>query len=161
MKFKIIVLYAVMLLFVFVSSYSTAFFSHSVKKDNKIVVGFNDNKIVENFEDVDDWKPNTTYTKEVSVTNTGNVDCYVRAFVGASDSSMVQQLNFDTTSWTKNGDYYYYNSVLEPNQTTPQLLKTVKTASVSEPKAFEVYVYVETVQAEGYTSAINAFSAIK
>lgn len=160
-KYIIICTSAILLLFIFITGQSKAFFSHSAEIENKIVVGFNDNKIVENFDEVEDWQPNTTYTKEVQVTNTGNVDCYVRALVVASDDTYVKQLNFDFTNWTKNGDYYYYNLILEPNQSTTQLLKSVTTKSTTEKEPFDVYVYVETVQCEGYSSAIDAFSKIK
>ena len=63
--------------------------------------------------------------KKIVLKNNGSVDCYVRmrAFAGRplmySENSSDQETQA-ILGWTKNGDYYEYNSVLAPNgETTP------------------------------------------
>lgn len=68
-------------------------------------------------------------------------------------------LNLDISGWTDNNDaglgndggYYYYNSVVNPNQSTSQLLKSVtlssKADNIYKNLKFDVIVTAESVQA--------------
>ena len=67
-------------------------------------------------EEVDNW------TKHVTVQNTGEAPCMVRvrAFTG---SALEGQLSYSGDNWSPAGDgYYYYSQVLEPGDTTPDVL---------------------------------------
>lgn len=158
---KAIIISFLVLLFISFFSLSNSYFTDTKEKDNKVTIGNNDIKIIETFNEPDDYIINKTYTKTVQFQNIGNVDCYVRAIVVPSNSDMVSSMNFDTSNWSKNGDYYYYSKALKPNESTSQLLKSVTIANVEDPLAFEVYVYVESVQSETYESAYEAFNDIK
>lgn len=85
-------------------------------------------------------------------------------------------LNLDISGWINNNDaglgndggYYYYNSVVNPNQSTSQLLKSVTLSSeasnVYKNLKFDVIVTAESVQASnGAVSTIwkNEPEAIK
>ena len=85
-----------------------------------------------------------------------------------TDDSFVRRLNegfftnsaTDPTKWRFVPDndttvlkgYYYYTEPVEPNESTETLFKQVKVqnASNEDVKAFNVLVYSETVQAQGY-----------
>ena len=76
---------------------------------------------------------NTVKTKAV-VKNTGNVPAYIRVAVvantidkqgnitGAADENILKNA-LAASGWTKNGDYYYYNTAVDPNGLTGELLK--------------------------------------
>ena len=100
-----------------------------------------------------------SYTKKVSVKNTGTVDCYVRVFAGFEDADMAKSITVDwnTSSWTaKQSDgFYYYKERLKPGATTvPLFTKLSATADVSDLK---MIIYEETVQAAGSESPKKAF----
>lgn len=83
-------------------------------------------QVEEEFDD-----DNTVKTKAV-VKNTGNVPAYIRVAVvantvdedgnitGMADLSQVDWLN--TAKWTKSGNFYYYNDVVQPGDVTANLL---------------------------------------
>lgn len=70
-------------------------------------------------EDVEDGK------KEITITNTGDYDCYVRlkALVGDEYRSGLLYSEPDNAGkWTPGtGDYYYYNDILPAGGTTSQI----------------------------------------
>lgn len=61
--------------------------------------------------------------KHISITNTGDYDCFVRVRVFAPDDI---QLEYDEeggeSNWVKNGDYWKYVKVLTPGDTTTTLI---------------------------------------
>lgn len=144
--------------------------SHSSKQNN-YTVGKNEISIDEKFDPVT-AQQNMTYTKDVTVSNTGDVPCYVRVFLQFSDSDVrdVSQVSRDgntfetwddfvkdtSGSWKyiasstdkTLGGYFYYTKPLQPGESTSSLLKTVKTdfASADDVKPYDVIVYSESVQ---------------
>jgi len=129
--------------------------------------------------------------KEVSVQNTGSVPSYVRArVVGALDK--FEPIVYNTGDWyysdpDDGGDgYWYYNGILEPDQTTPPLFSFVQLIGGidvddflipdSDPAEYDfssldIAVYAEAVQHLAYTgdspapgtaaAAIIAFENVK
>ena len=91
------------------------------------------------FEDVDGVMPGQAVSKIVQVENTGESDAYVRIKVekeislkpGNTAPSNYTPILIDyatgteATAWTKSGDYYYYNSPLEPGELTEPLFTEV------------------------------------
>ena len=67
----------------------------------------------------------------VQVKNTGNVPAYIRVAVVANTVDAQGNITgaYDVSdklcgdNWTKNGDYYYYNTAVDPNGLTGELLK--------------------------------------
>lgn len=70
-------------------------------------------------------------------------------------------IDFDTKNWTeKQADgYYYYRSILGGREETKPLFTHVTTEGTQS--AFRVLIYEETVQAQGYDTAREAFASIK
>lgn len=67
-----------------------AYYTNSDKNNNEFTVGDNENKIIETFNPPDNQENGSNrYLKEVSVQNTGSVDCYVRLYVDFSDSEIM------------------------------------------------------------------------
>ena len=132
----------------------------------------------------------TTYVDEkfengtksnVTVTNTGNVDAYIRAAIVVNwindqgevyaqpvkDSDYEIELNIGTgeKQWTKGTDgFYYYNNSVAPGVQTDVLIKSLtKTDSAVTPAGYDLQVTIlaEGIQAEGMgaSSAVDAFKA--
>lgn len=145
------------------------------KVNNEFGVGNIEASIDENgFREVKDWN-GSKKDKIVNIENTGNVDCLVRVAIIPRwkdneeyvllDTSKVE-LNFSqdmvgdinkvdlpTTKWLDGNDgYYYYMSVLKPNDSTVALLEFVNLKSDSDDskyleKTLSIDVKVEVVQA--------------
>ena len=95
--------------------------------------------ITENFVSPDDWKPGDVTNKQVSATNTGEMDMVVRAsytekWTSANSSNLPLQQDGKTAAiiefnddgkWVKDGNYYYYNEVLAPDETTSNFIESV------------------------------------
>lgn len=108
-------------------------------------------KSVETFVSPNDWTPGTVTPKTVVTTNKGDIDVAVRvsyteswiskdgtslpltkkwinAYHGTAYEDYIKAalIEFDNKSdWIKEGDYYYYNKKLAPNETTTSFLKSV------------------------------------
>ena len=82
----------------------------------------------------EEFKDNYTVKTKAVVKNTGNVPAYIRVAVvantvdeqgnitGAADENILKNA-LAASGWTKNGDYYYYNTAVDPNGLTGELLK--------------------------------------
>lgn len=121
---------------------------------------------------------------KIDITNTGNVDAYIRAtFIanwmdesgnvyGQSPVQGTQKGDNDYyitpqgTDWSYNADtgYYYYVKRIAPNGTTPNLVADVYVAPGKAPNGYKLSVEVvaEAIQADGVTvrdgSTIQAYT---
>lgn len=88
------------------------------------------------FNPADHWLPGETKEKKVSFSNSGDVPQVIRfQYTGKwSDSSgtplpepaVPPTVNLaDTGNWEKIGDWYYYKKVLQPNDVTADVIKSV------------------------------------
>ncbi len=66
--------------------------------------------------------------KDISIKNTGDTDVVVRVAVYGDYISGYEFQNAD--DWTKDGDWYYYEGILAPNQSTSTI-----TAKIDKDKA--------------------------
>lgn len=139
-------------------------------KVNTFEIGENVSQITEEFEEptYDQMVPGGKVTKDVKVTNTG-MPSYVRVYVAISSSDFEETFSIDwnTTDWTQGSDgYWYYNKVVGEGESTSSLMTTVTfndkiTDFKNKVKNAEgISVYEETVQAQGFSSAVEAFNAI-
>ncbi len=108
---------------------------------------------------------------EIKISNTGSVDVYVRVAIVANwvkDGQIIAPwagtINHDRTYWTLEGNYYYYNGVLEAgtesNPTyTENLLKSAVTYTENDVPVtgahLEMTVIHQSIQAEP-TSAVES-----
>lgn len=88
----------------------------------------------------EDFNDGDTVKENVTVTNTGNVDTFIRAAIivtwksGNDIVATVPENDIDykitglenNTKWTKVGDYYYYNEKVSPGETTSNLFDSCK-----------------------------------
>ena len=98
-------------------------------------------EITETFVSPDNWVPGTTTEKTVVAKNTGDVDVAVRVsfeeeWKDSSNNPLELTTNGVTAAiinyaddldskWTKEGNYYYYNSKLTKNQSTTSFIQSV------------------------------------
>lgn len=140
----------------------SAYFIDSSSAENFFVWGFNEIEIEEYFP-VAEGRTSQTLTKEVSVTNTGSVDCYVRIFADFESSYMKEYcfINWNDADFTYNDDgYWYYNYILGPDEQTPYLMTEISIADRIPDgyTDFDIIVYAESVQATGFDTAEDAWA---
>ena len=130
---------------------------------NRLSCGHNTAGIVESYAPPASFAKGDEVIKEVKVKNEGSVPCYVRVFAEVSDPDErdTLELNIDSSAWSeKSSDgYYYYRHVLPPGSTTAPLLKAV--TAKADVSGFKIICYSETVQAEGFNNAQEAFEKIR
>ena len=122
-------------------------------------------EIVEEFPPPPDssYSKNYTQVKEVKIKNIKDKS-YVRCFLELSDENFSKsvQLNFSGDSnWVKEGEYWYYKLPLDTGEMTKPLLKSVLFKTDVAKNKFDIIVYAESVQAEGYDNYISAFDDIR
>ena len=133
-----------------------AYLTTATKITNTITVGYNEVEIVEDFTPPIEMKPGVSFQKEVAVSNTGPVDCFVRvlSLFSRSDMEDLCDVNYNTQDWEYNetDQYWYYKHSLKAGETTEPLFDTVKIhddASEAAIKAFDIIVYAESYQDSG------------
>lgn len=85
--------------------------------------------------------------KVISLTNTGDYDCYVRmkALTGdAYKESLVYSEPADAGNWTPGADeYYYYDDILTPKGSTTEIVVRFAFPEEEEPGDFNVIIIQE------------------
>lgn len=133
-----------------------AYFNDMSGLTNDFQVGKNSIKLIEQYEPPKEINTgDNVFIKEIQFENTGNVDCYIRAFMDFSDSEVKKSAFLSTEaegddSWIKAdefektppenweyisldgidgdkllGGYYYYKIPLKPGEKTSYLLRRV------------------------------------
>jgi len=114
-----------------------AYFSTNAVIENNFSLGNYNIVTHEVFTSPDEWSPGDTTEKVLTVKNEGTITAavrisYVDGWTDAADEpisnvpSDATIINFTTPSdWTKVGDYYYYNTALNPNDETTSLIQSV------------------------------------
>ena len=89
------------------------------------------------------------------VNNLG-IECYLRTkleyFINNEVFSVTDYIEGNYSSWTKNGDYYYYDPVF-PKESTVELFNKVKIPNLSseyDGKKVIVHIVVEAIQAKNF-----------
>jgi len=134
---------------------------------NELVVGGVTSEIIEEFEPPKELKPGTSFKKDVKVKNNGVSDCYVRIKAAFTDSEMESRCTVDYNKtdfiYNEQDGYYYYPKPIKKDEETPSLFTMVTldpNLSQSEIQAFDILIYHESYQANGfsdYQSAWNNF----
>lgn len=124
------------------------------------------------FEDIVNWNPGDTTTKEVSVVSNGSKKTYVRVsltpvwVVGEYEEALPNSnvvLNWNNQDWVLHDNgWYYYKNILNKDDETSLLLESVtlkgaETGNEYQGKALTVTVKAEAVQAshEAYKDVWN------
>ena len=111
---------------------------------------------------------NNRIAKEVYVTNdkqtTPNaIPVYVRVRLvpvvrdadgnGTGDSVQVEYPDLNTVNWEQHGDYYYYKGILQPGNTTKNLIKSAEIkGGIASGKKVEIQVIADSIQTVGDVS---------
>ena len=120
--------------------------------------------VEEEFEPPKKLEPGVDFTKAPTVKNMGIIPCFVRM---RADFSSLDAANFseirglDTTNWIYNStdDYYYYQHLLQPGDSTTALFTSIKIRNDASPAAmidFDISVYAESVQHTDHNGACGA-----
>jgi len=116
-----------------------AYFTSSTDFENEFQTGLYQTEATETFTSPQNWMPGDETPKELTITNTGNVDvkarvCISEEWTSSNDDTLPNEvngesmaiINLDNTSdWTKKGNCYEYNDVLEPNDVTSSFIQSV------------------------------------
>lgn len=156
-KKKLAVLLAVLLLAGAAASAGIyAYLSAEDSRVNRLTFGQNIIETEEEFP-TPDPRPGDSIEKKVRVKNTGDVPCFVRTRILFSNGEAegVSTLELNTTDWTERQEdgYHYYKHILPVGASSADLLTAVKIADsvhLEELKDFQIIVYSESVQSEGY-----------
>ena len=162
---KVIILFIILLATLAIVTSIYAYFTYQSGRENTIILGYNKVELNEeytpplNMEEEIKQGREVSFTKKPYVTNTGNVDCYIRVKSEISDSRVKEYLsidynsssdiNDDTAAWYYKDGYYYYKKVVKPGENTEPLFTTVTIASNADNivlDGFDIYVYAESVQ---------------
>ena len=110
--------------------------------------------------------------QDVVITNTGNIEAYIRAKVvanwqlnGKIVGDWTDDITYNTDKWDKYGDFYYYKDRVAPGKPTPVALFNSYKPTQTPPVAgaqLVMDIIVQAVQADGTgaTNAPDAFSKI-
>ena len=167
-KWRIVALCTVLACLAIVASGTLAYFTAQETAHNVITSGGIDIALIEkadtgdglvDFEDMDGVMPGAVVSKIVTVKNTGASAAWVRVSVTKTitlankeviPNPEVMKLDINTTDWTEQGGYYYYNHSLLPGETTKPLFTTVTFApemgNMYQNSNAEIKVQADAVQ---------------
>ena len=131
---------------------------------NKLDIGQNEIELVEEFQPPKELTPGVSFTKDVSVINIGPCSCYVRIKSVFTDSDMEKYCTVDYNDedfvYNDEDGFWYYKEVLNFDSSTPSLFTTVilsDTIPESEIKDFDILIYAESYQSDGFDSYEDAW----
>lgn len=169
-KRKLLLLASLFCIFCIGTGIALAYQTDHDNQLNTIRPGWNDTSIVEKFPTPEPAEPGSeeTYTKEVAIKNSNSVPCYVRVLVKTANQDVDVTYYYDgkegmnTEDWVYNSedDFYYYKSVLNPGETTKNLMDEIK-VSIPENMYTEkleeetVIIYEESVQSKNADTGEN------
>ncbi|MCQ4635335.1 hypothetical protein NE619_01215 [Anaerovorax odorimutans] len=150
-------LIAAMVLLLLLAAGCFGILAYSTYRDqtvNAFTVGYGEIAIEEDFKPPRKLLPGISIKKEVAVANTGPVPCSVRVLAKYTSSKMIKfsSVDFNTEAWTAKGDYFYYNSILQPGEKTIPLFTSIQiqdNVSQAQLEPFDVLIYAEAIQADG------------
>ena len=144
-----------------------AYFTDAKQVENRVAVGGVHIGIEEVFTPPPELLPGTVIRKDVKVKCLGPNRCYVRVMAVFSDNSMGRycEVDWNTEDWVKQADgYYYYRKPIAEGESTASLFTQIRIKD-DTPKAqirdFDVIVYGEGYQSEGYLTWQEAWEAYK
>ena len=189
MKNKKTIVAIIAVLLVVVVGVTFAYFQSTADFENLFNVGIYKVTTTEVFESPSNWAPGQEIPKTITTTNEGTIPAAVRVSyteqwldgdtdITSSIPNGTVTINLDNTSdWTKEGNYYYYNYILEPEQTTSSFMKSVtlsssingitctpsndgltqscESSSPIQGATYKLTITKETVQADSYQEVWN------
>ena len=113
-----------------------SYLTDSEATDNLILAGEAQIEITETFPPIGQPpEPGESIVKVVRIRNTGNLQCYVRAFLAFEDNKLAELIEpFEIGSgWQRKEDgYYYYKEAVDPGEETKPLITALKVRTRKE-----------------------------
>lgn len=176
MKKKIMILSLIVVCLSLCIGGTLAYYTATETARNVITSGSIDIELIETdaegnpFEDVSGVMPGMAVDKIVTVKNVAANECWVRVRVeknielaqgktGTPDLSLLK-IDFNTADWTEKDGYYYYNSKLDPAETTIPLFTTV-TFDEAMDNLYAGCTADVTVKAQAVQAANNGASVLE
>ena len=138
MKKKKSIIGIIALVLVAVVGATFAYYTSNTSFENVFNTGKYKVKVVEEFVSPDNWVPGETIDKTVTAKNEGDVDAavrisYIEKWETQEGTDITDQIdsnpaiiNFSNTSdWTLNNGYYYYNYILKPDDVSNSFISGV------------------------------------
>lgn len=151
---------------------SLAYYTTIGKATNVVTSGNIELQIHEKTADGSDFPEEGVYvipgdivSKQVSVENVCDHPFYLRVkLVSGADNAALRpeeclKLDIDTQSWTLVDGFYYYNRILQPGETTPNLFTQVEIVGSKVDKSFVGSALSLTVNAYAVQSENNPADA--
>lgn len=165
-KSKMAALVAAVILIAGISGMA-AYLTAADTEENLVTLADNTIALVEEFTPPAELQPGVSFTKDVSVMNTGTGKCFVRVKAVFSSSDIGKYCTVDwpdesDPSWVYNeaDGYWYYTKVLAQGEQTSSLF-TMITLSEETPESviqdFDMIVYAESYQNNNYTNYTDAW----
>ncbi len=139
---------------------------------NEFTVGIGETKLMEEFEPVPLDVGDNIYKKAIWVKNVGTRPCFVRVFLGFSDSEIEDITQFSGADgvfysvkkypehlpegWVYDGDYFYYTKPLQPGEETTKVIEKVKTtfATEEEVREYDLIAFEESIDTLGIDGTV-------
>lgn len=159
-------LYLLLLIFLLVSGLIYAYLTDADRTDNIAVIGGNRIEIIEEFDPPKELTPGISFKKDVSITNIGLSDCFIRIKAVFTDNQMEDlcTVDYNHTYWVYDSEdgYWYYPLAISQGEKTESLFTTVTINSGANEdenaiisaliKDFDILIYAESYQSEGFSS---------
>lgn len=159
-----ILLILALLLLLGMSTITLTFLIDSNRSVNIFHIGENVSAVSENFSPPEKIRAGDKVEKRVAVKN-DRMRSFVRMYIAVSDSEGGEKftMNLNTADWKQEEDGYYYYQKPVPygGETTPIFDTLTFREDLPEKENLQILCYAESVQAEGYRTAKEAFYAIK
>lgn len=133
---------------------------------NQIKAVGNNTHIEEEFDPPKDPGPGQVIKKKPCIVNDSTIPVYVRVKVTFSDGAAQAQCDplLINGNWKKGeNEYYYYQKKVLPGEKTETIFDNIvikNTVKKEELIPFDILVYEESVQAEGFSTAEEAFAGV-
>ncbi len=174
MKRKLLILSVLAICIATLTTGTLAFFTYEDKAHNVITTGgveiavqeWADKEKQTPFENLDGIMPSMSATKIAEIKNTGASAAWVRVKVekniqlqgnGTPNTDLVE-LNLNTTEWTEQDGYYYYNNALKPGEVTEPIFTAV-TFDASMGNEYQHATVSVDVSAQAVQTANNGAAA--
>lgn len=146
-----------------------AYFTDTDNADNVFTVGNVDIVLTEpnwdngGKEDAVNMYPGEVVSKDPTVTNVGNNPCLLRVKIEWPENVDLDYLTDGVEyklgeNWTARDGVYYYQSILEPTQTTDALFDEIRldpATTNAQTGEYDIKVTAEAVQSEGFTGTLT------
>lgn len=131
---------------------------------NQVKIAENKTHIEEEFEPPVDPRPGQVIKKRPCIVNDSSISVYVRVLLEFTNELAKEQCEplVINAHWKKEDDgYFYYQEKVLPEEHTETLFDNIvikNTIKKEDLLPFDILIYEESIQAEGFSSAEEAFS---